>query len=118
MSTLEDFRRAVRAKIAVDLQHEQDASHALRERVLPALRLAIARARADGVCARAWLIGSFSRGEPRISSDVDLVVDGCRDPDALADRIARACGRPAHVIDFATAPESLRERALAEGEAL
>lgn len=108
------FRAAVRARIAHQLEHERREAERLRESVLPCLRAAVAVARASGRCGNVRLIGSFAWGLPRTDSDIDLVVEGCPEPDRLAAGIGRACLRDVHVIPAEAAQESLRQRA-AEG---
>ena len=115
---LRAFRAAIRTKIERDLERERDASVALRAQVLPAVKRGLAEARVEGLCARAWLFGSFAWGDPGARSDVDLIVEGCADPFLLAAVVGRACERDVHVIPLEAAPESLRRRALAEGTAL
>lgn len=112
---LRAFARRVRETVARDLERERAESELLRQTVLPKVRDGIAEARARGDCGEAWLFGSFAWGQPGERSDLDLLVSGCSDPDALAGRLWRACGRAVHVIDRAHAPPALVQRVLAEG---
>lgn|GEM_PF-1875312 len=115
---LRAFRQRVRETMARDLERERAEAEALRSEVLCKLRDAIGAERGRGECTEVWLFGSFAWGTPTERSDVDLLVKGCKNPDGLAGRLWLACGRPAHVLDFATAPQSLVDRAMAEGLAL
>lgn len=115
---LRAFRQRVRETMARELERERSGAEALRSDVLGKLREAIGAERVRGECAEVWLFGSFAWGTPTDRSDVDLLVKGCKNPDGLAGRLWLACGRPAHVLDFATAPQSLVDRAVAEGLAL
>src|SRR5437773_1274005 len=112
------FREAVRERIRRDLQQEQRLGEALKEQTLEKLRAAITDARAQGRCRGVWLFGSFAWGHPTDESDIDLCVDRCPDPDALAAFVWARCERPAHVVPFERAPDALRRRALDEGVAL
>lgn len=115
---LEAFRQRVRETVTRDLEREDAAAEALRLDVVAKVRAAIAAERDRAECAEAWLFGSFAWGRPGERSDVDVLVKGCRNPDGLAGRLWAACGRPAHVLDLATAPPGLVERVMAEGLAL
>lgn len=117
-ASLREFRDAVRRQIEADLETEQRTAEALRAEVIPQLEAAIASARAARTAGRAWLFGSFAWGEPRAESDIDVLVEWCADPDALAADIGRATGRAAHVVELAHAPATLRARVLAEGKPL
>jgi len=108
----------VRENIAAELEREAVEAEALRRAVLPPVRQALEAARADGWCARAWLFGSFAWGAPTERSDVDLLVASCADPDRLAARLWRACGRPVHVVELEQARAELSERVLADGVSL
>jgi len=112
------FRRAVRNKIARDLEREEDEARELRAAVMAKLSPALAHARAGGLCEDAWLFGSFAWGTPRDASDIDLLVAGCSDPDALGGRLMMATSRAVHVVPMEQAPASLKERVLAEGTRL
>ncbi len=109
------FRETVRAKLARDVADEQAAAQARRERVRAALESAVAEARRRGSCGKAWLFGSYAWGAPGERSDVDLLVDGCPDPESLASIVGRATGTDVHVVCVEDAPDSLRERVVAEG---
>ncbi len=113
--TLDDFRTAVRAVIARDLEREAEAAAALRADLVPKVERVVAEARVAGLCGRAWIFGSFAWGSPCEASDVDLLVERCADPFRLASLVAGACGREAHVVDLETAPAGLRDRVIAEG---
>jgi predicted nucleotidyltransferase len=112
-SLLAAFRRRVDETIARRLEEEARASESLRTSVLAELKPEIERARADGVCGRVWLFGSFAWGEPRSDSDLDLLVEG--DDAEIGWRVSRACRREVHVIREADAPLSLRSRVFEEG---
>lgn len=112
---LRAFRRRWLAGIEADLRREQAEAEAERTRVLPLVREIIADARRRASCRRAWLFGSFAWSQPEPRSDVDLLVEGCPDPDALAAQIWTATGRPAHVVPLEEAASSLRERVLRDG---
>jgi predicted nucleotidyltransferase len=109
------FRRRVLEVIQADLDREAAEAEALRAELLPKVGEAVRAARAGGRCGRVWLFGSFAWGRPGGRSDVDLLVEGCADPDALAAEIWRAVDRPVHVLQAPEAPESLVERARREG---
>ncbi len=112
------FARTVREKIAQDVERERVAAEKARAGVARAAREAIGEARRRGLCGRAWLFGSFAWGQPGERSDVDVLVEAARDPDAVAALLGEACGRDVHVLRRETAPEALVARALSEGEAL
>lgn len=112
---LREFRQAVRAKIDRDLEREASESTRRRAETLPVVRRAIALARERGLCERAWLFGSFAWGAPGERSDVDVLLEGCGDPFAVASLIARQAGREVHAISIEDAPASLRERATQSG---
>ena len=110
------FGIAVRAKIRGDLEREASEAEALRARVVPAAREAIAAARRDRRCARVWLFGSFAGGvwgQPSEDSDIDLLIEG--DEDAVAACVTIATLRPVHGVGLATAPRTLVERCLRDG---
>ena len=69
--------------------------------------------RGAGHCGRVWLFGSFAWGRPGERSDIDLLVEG--DDGEVAWEVSRACHREVHAIALQRAPDSLRERVLAEG---
>jgi predicted nucleotidyltransferase len=104
------FGRAVRAHFEQEIAQEREQAEARRQTVLPDLRSAIARARAEGLCTDAWLFGSYAWGEPGERSDIDILVDGCTDSIAVASIVGRACNRDVHVIAMSEAPLSLKER--------
>jgi predicted nucleotidyltransferase len=112
------FRRRVLAGIKADLARESADADGLRAAVVPRVMEAVQAARASGFCRRVWLFGSFAWGQPGTRSDVDLLVEGCRDPDGLAADIWRYIGRPVHVLDLSGAPQSLIERVEREGQPL
>ncbi|MEZ4266087.1 MAG: nucleotidyltransferase domain-containing protein [Myxococcota bacterium] len=105
-------------KIEADLERERAEAEALRARVLPPLRAVIGRLRGEGRCGEVWLFGSFAWGAPTPRSDVDLLVADADDVFAVAGDVAAAVGRDVLAIPFEDAPESLRQRALADGLAL
>jgi predicted nucleotidyltransferase len=106
------------AGIEADLARETQQAEALRGSVIPVVVERIEQARRAGRCARVWLFGSFAWGEPRERSDVDLLVEGCADPDALAADVWRHVERAVHVVALERAPASLVERVLESGKAL
>lgn len=112
---LQAFRQAVRRHFEAEIARENDEADGRKDAVVPAVRKAVADARAEGLCASAWLFGSYAWGRPGERSDVDVLVDGCSDPFGLASRVGRAAGRDVHVIAWSEAPESLRRRATSEG---
>lgn len=109
------FRRTVQRHFEAQIAQERAASEACRAIIVPLARQSIALARAQGACQRAWLFGSYVWGDPGDRSDVDILVEGCVDPFAVASLVGRACGRDVHVIDLTDAPDSLRQRVLDEG---
>ena len=109
------FHRTVRRHFAEQIAREREAAELRRVTVVPLVRQAVARARQEGRCKRAWLFGSYAWGEPGERSDVDILVEGCADPIAIASLVGRAYGRDVHVIDWADAPDSLRRRVSDEG---
>jgi predicted nucleotidyltransferase len=112
------FRRRIVAGIEEDLRREDAEAEARRAQVIPVVASIVAAARAAQTCGRAWLFGSFAWGRPEERSDVDLLVEDCADPAALAADIWRAVERPVHVIAADRAERSLLERALADGRPL
>ena len=104
--------------IEADLRREEAEESALRTEVTATTSALIADARRRGVCGQAWLFGSFAWGRPEPRSDVDVLVEGCADPDALAAELWQATGRPAHVIEREKAPASLLERVYQDGKPL
>jgi predicted nucleotidyltransferase len=115
---LRAFSRAIRRHFDEEIARERDAAATRRSTILPLVREGIARARAEGLCDSAWLFGSYAWGEPGERSDVDIFVEGRTDTIAIASIVGRACGLDVHVIDASEAPESLRDRAMAEGQPL
>jgi predicted nucleotidyltransferase len=109
------FGRAVRAHFEDEVAKEREQAAARRAAVLPDVRAGLARARAEGLCGKAWLFGSYAWGEPGERSDVDLLVEGCADPIMVASLVGRACGLDVHVIDKSEAPPSLLERVQSDG---
>ena len=109
------FGRAMRAHFEEELAKEREQAEARRAAVLPQIREALGRARADGLCGGAWLFGSYAWGEPGERSDIDLLVDNCADPFMVASLVGRACGRDVHVIEMAEAPSSLKARVREDG---
>jgi len=117
-AALQDFRRAVRRHIEAQIASERRASEARKARVIPKVREGVAHARAQGLCGRAWLFGSYAWGEPGERSDVDIFVDGRSDTIAIASVVGRACGLDVHVVDSVDAPDSLHARVMSEGHPL
>jgi len=112
---LRAFRAAVRAKIERDLEREIRDSEERKAKVLPSVRHAIAMARVQGLCGRAWLFGSFAWGTPGERSDVDVLLESCADPFAVASIVGRSAERDVHAISIDDAPPALRERATRDG---
>jgi predicted nucleotidyltransferase len=112
---LKAFREAVLAKIRRDLAEEDRHAASLRESMLPRLKKVIRLARKRGACRRAWLFGSFAWGKPTDRSDVNLLAEDCPDPFRLASTAAKVCDRDFLVVDLKDAPDTLRERVLADG---
>lgn len=109
------FGRAVRVHFEEELAKEGEQAEARRRGVLPGVRGAIERARAEGLCADAWLFGSYAWGEPGERSDIDVLVDGCSDPFLVASLVGCACGLDVHVIEMSEASVSLKERVRKDG---
>jgi len=109
------FGRAMRAHFEEELAREREQAGARCAAVLPLVRAAIERARAEGLCGGAWLFGSYAWGEPGERSDIDLLVENCADPFVVASLVGRACGRDVHVIEMSEAPASLKERVRENG---
>ena len=114
-SALEDFRRAVRAKIERDLASEDRVARELRAAILPRLREAIEEARRSRLLTDAWLFGSYAWGQPTERSDIDILAADCSDPIEVAVVVGRACDRDVHVIRLERAAPSLRDRSFADG---
>lgn len=112
------LRRRALEVIESDLAREAEQAEVLRNIVVPVVVEALAKARREGRCERAWLFGSFAWGRPNERSDIDLLVEGCDDPDALAAEVWRRVERAVHVVALERAPESLVRRVLAEGRPL
>lgn len=112
----EAFREAVLAKIRRDLEAEARTSARLRTERLSLLRGLVLSARADGVCGEVVLFGSYAWGQPTERSDVDLLIEG--DTRELAWRVGRTLGCEVDAWRIQDAPETLVERARAEGIAL
>ena len=112
------FARNVRHQVVRQIERERARAEELRSGVLPIVAAAVARARGEGLCGRAWIFGSFVWGMPGERSDVDVLVEDTRDPDGFAALLARACARDVHVVRRERAPGPLVDRALAEGLAV
>lgn len=112
---LHAFAALVRANIARSLERENAASVELRARVIPAVAAGVERVRREELIGDAWLFGSFAWGRPGERSDVDVLVEQCRDPDRVASILAELCARDVHVVPREQAPEGLVKRAIAEG---
>jgi predicted nucleotidyltransferase len=109
------FRDAVRAHFAREIEREARESSARRAAVKARLDEGLRRARAEGLLGRAWLFGSYAWGEPGERSDVDLLVEGCADPMLVATVVGGATRTDVHVITVEEAPASLADRARGEG---
>ena len=117
-AALQDFHRAVRRHFEAQIASERSASVMRKAAVIPRVRDGVERARAQGLCGRAWLFGSYAWGQPGERSDVDIFVEGRSDTIAIASIVGRACGLDVHVVDSDEAPESLRARVASEGQPL
>ncbi len=115
---LRKFRQAVHAKLTRDVETERAESEARRGQVLALLVPAIAEARDLGLCGRTWLFGSFAWGKPTQESDIDLAVEDCPDPFAVASLVGRRCRRDVHAVAVEDLPEGLEKRVLHEGKEL
>jgi len=115
---LQEFRRTVSRHFEAQIASERRASEVRKTTVIPKVREGVARARAQGLCGRAWLFGSYAWGDPGERSDVDIFVEGRADTIAIASVVGRACGIDVHVVDSGEAPDSLRERITRDGQAL
>ena len=109
------FRRAVMEKIARDLEREQRLSHNLRTENLPHIKDGIEAARAEGLCERVWLFGSFAWGQPTERSDIDILVKQGRDLTRIACLVGDALQRDVHVVSWDDADETLCRRAREQG---
>jgi predicted nucleotidyltransferase len=114
-AALQDFHRAVRRHFEAQIADERRASESRKATVIPKVLEAVANTRAQGLCERAWLFGSYAWGEPGQRSDVDIFVEGRGDTIAIASIVGRACGLDVHVVDSAEAPVSLHARVMSEG---
>ena len=110
------FRDAVRRKIRADLDAEAAVSARLRAERIPQIREVVAGARAEGVCTRVWLFGSYAWGAPTEASDVDVLVEG--DADEVAWRLTRSLGCEVDAWRLTDAPASLAARPMSDGIAL
>lgn len=117
-TTWATFRQRVLEVIEEDLAREDAETEALRADVVGRAAEVLAAARAEGRCGKAWLFGSFAWGRPGKRSDVDVLVEDCAEPDALAADLWRGTERPAHVVQRERAPAELAERVLADGKPL
>ena len=90
-----------------------ERANRLRARLPEAVRLL----REKGA-ARVWLFGSLAEGRPRVTSDVDLATEGL--PAAgyfsVLGNLMAIFGSAVDLVRLETAPDSLRERILADGE--
>jgi predicted nucleotidyltransferase len=114
--TAEAMRRhLVERYRALDAQRERDRQ-ALRSRLGPAW----SRTAPNRGVTRAILFGSLAAGAFHEQSDVDILVWGVRGAalDDLAAALSSELGRLVHVVPAETAPESLVQVALEEGEEL
>jgi len=106
LQALETARRHQGSERAARLlSHAAEANRLLRERY---------------AARRVWLFGSLVVGQPTIDSDVDLAVEGLPSPvyfNALADLLSLFHG-PVDLVRLEEAPDSLRDRILAEGREL
>jgi predicted nucleotidyltransferase len=83
--------------------------------VIARVAAGVARAREKGLLTRAWLFGSFAWGVPSAHSDIDLLLEGARDPFLAAAVIESGLGREVDVLRIERAPRNLLERVLADG---
>jgi predicted nucleotidyltransferase len=101
-----DRRDEARARGVRDLLDRLAASRGALERLL----------QEEGV-TEAWIFGSVARGTPRVDSDVDMAVAGCR-PDRLyrlAARIERELSLPLDLVDLHRAPADLAQAVRTDG---
>lgn len=112
------FRRRVLEVIEEDLAREDAEAAALQSDMAVRVARVLTAARSAGRCGRAWLFGSFAWGRPGQRSDVDVLVEDCAEPDALAADLWRETERPAHVVQRERAPAGLVDRVLADGKPL
>ena len=96
---------------------ELDAAHRRAKEVRGLIDVEAAALIAEGVAARAWLIGSLAWGNFGVRSDVDLVFQGLRVDQlgAIAARVASRVNAPVDVLRIEEIPEAFRRRILAEG---
>ena len=109
-------RAAVEKAVTRKLAEEHAAADTRRAALLESLRPLALEAIARGLCRGVWLFGSFAWGHPGSASDVDLLVDG--DADAVSVLLSEHLRLPLHVVAMQTAPDSLRERVLRDGQKL
>jgi predicted nucleotidyltransferase len=112
---LRAFRAAICAKIEREIAREQQTAERLRSEVLPRLRRGVERARDEGLCQGAWLIGSYAWGTPTERSDVDIVLEKAGDLTRIASLVGEEVRCQVHVIPLGAASEELRQRAISSG---
>ncbi len=112
---LRAFGEHVRSNIARDLAQEGERADELRKLMFPKIRKGLAQARAEGLCGRGWVFGSYAWGEPRDSSDVDLMVEDSDEPLLVAAVVGRFTETEVHVVAVERAPSGLKERVQTEG---
>ena len=111
-----DPRQAL-ATLARRREAKRQAAEARAARLRAAVPAAVAMLRAQHGVGRAWLFGSLAWGGPRLTSDVDLAVEGLpaeRYFQALADLEGLLRGG-VDLVRMEDADETLRARILAEG---
>lgn len=109
------YASAVRKRIAEQVSRESEQSRTRPEQMLQRLEPAVQAARATTGAGKVWLFGSFAWGEPDVHSDVDLLVENLRAVDAFAYLVSKECGVQVHAVSLTDAPETLVDRAMAEG---
>lgn len=109
------MQRAARAEAERQIAEERRAAEGLRATLMPRLRAAVERLRDDGVVRRLWVFGSYAWGLPTESSDLDVLIESDRDALDVASALALQLGLQVHAVDRARAPQSLVDRALADG---
>ena len=89
-------------------------------RLLALLPAAVEILRGRFGVGRIWLFGSLATGDARLTSDVDLAVEGLRSDRQIEalDAVMLALRCPVDLVRLETAPESLVERILTEGRPL
>lgn len=106
-------RNAAKRHFEAQIAEEQRHGEQLRERILGQVKPIAARALESGICRRLWVFGSYAWGTPTDDSDLDVLVDG--DAEQVARLLSEVMRLPLHVLAFAEAPQSLRDRVQDDG---